>query len=171
MEALNKGESPKLNLTPSEFLSTTHLWEGLLENENTDLTKLKQVLSIFEFSQRPYFELTEIIEKTLENIEDSSIKIFSLGLLQKHCVAASKKLSERVPNSTLIVLKNLLEENRDPEVLEWVLRTIEQMGSQSLFFKEQIQKKRPKFYELFNEHSRMNKKLIHYLEEQWGIKN
>ena len=92
----------------------------------------------------------------------------ALGVARKHIIEARHKDGYRMEMDFLEVLKETLD-HEDYEVKEWSLRLIEGLGSQSLFFKEQVLSIKPKLT-LFNEHKKMVKEIIELLEKRWKVR-
>jgi hypothetical protein len=64
------------------------------------------------------------------------------------------------------LLKKLLK-NKNPEVLEWTLRTIDSMGPMSLRLKKEVLEARPGLMKFFNQHQKSSSQIIELLEKQW----
>jgi hypothetical protein len=142
--------------------------DGLIKNWNIE--QLKLILCILDHSIESYACFDEPLIKSLYEQSDPELLVFLLGAAQKHSIAARAKDGFPPSSEFLKVIRHLLESPhiKNPEVLEWVLRTIEQMGMKSILFKKEIIKLRPGLSSLFNQHKKSSQQLIDLLEKRWA---
>ena len=136
-------------------------------SETSDQNKtLKKILCILDNSQNTTSELNDLFIKTLKEIKDQEILIYTLSASQKHVIADGLKNGKMISIDFFEVLKNLLL-SKNPEIKEWTLRTIETMGPLSLRFKKEVLAAKPGFLKVFNQHQKNSFQLIEYLEKEW----
>jgi hypothetical protein len=161
IEELKRGGRGLRKLSPDQI-------EGLIKNWNRD--QLKLILCILDHSIENLACFDESIIKSLHEETEPELLIFLLGAAQKHSIAA-RAYDGFPPSSDFIkAIKYLLNSPHinKPEVLEWTLRIIEQMGMKSILFKKEIIKLRPGLGSLFNQHKKSSKQLIELLEKRWA---
>lgn len=132
--------------------------------------QLNQLLCILDHMTTGSILFAPLIEQELEKESDHDTLIYLLGASQKHIIEAAAKTGSPPRGSFMTILKELLSSpaSKDPEVFEWLLRTIEQTGMKSIFFKAEILKRRPRVGHIFNQHKRSCKEIIELLERRWA---
>lgn len=130
-----------------------------------DLTKCLRLLSCDTgFNQNLTSELLAI----LDNGPDTEEIILCLMCLKHHHINGRARLGERVDSKVLEALDRLLS-HENAEVVEWVLRVIDDMGSQSLYFAKKVKALKPgRMAMLLNHHKRNTFEIINLLESKWG---
>lgn len=140
----------------------------LIESWNRD--QLKLILCILDHSIENLACFDEPIIKSIHEETDPELLIFLLGAAQKHSIAA--RANDGFPPSSdfMNAIRYLLNSPhiKNPEVLEWTLRILEQMGMKSILFKKEIINLRPGLGSLFNQHKKSCKQLIELLEKRWA---
>lgn len=165
IEKLRNNERPLLKFTPIQFEELNNLWTVFLETKN--YTELFKVFCILDNTQNYSDIFSKNIYETFKISQDSQTLIYNLSAASKHIIAFNHKQGNRAPHDLVMVLKDLLS-NRDPEVLEWTLRTIDQLGSQAIFLKDDIMKSRPGILAIFDKHKKASKQIIEMLEKRWA---
>ena len=140
IEHLKQGQRPNLAFSPQEIDELVEKWR----RNKDDPVFLKSWLAIIGHCQRDHLEFEEPLIKTLEITDHPNLIIFTLSALQKHIIGHYHKHGERIPQKVIKVLKNVLT-HPDREVLEWLIKTIEEMGPQGIVFKEILIRKKPSF--------------------------
>ena len=153
---LKNGQRPQIRLTPELALELKVNWqESLLE-----------ALCVLNHTQNTSAEFNELIFTTFDKKLDQETLIFLLGASQKHIVSHSLMLGVVIPAEFFEILKNLLQ-TKNPEVLEWTLRTVESMGPLNRRLQNEIRRSRPGPMKFINSHLRACNEIINLLEEQW----
>ena len=98
----------------------------------------------------------------------STVKIFALNASCKYVIQRRNQLSQKLPPYYLQAIRGLLSD-KDPELKEWILRTIDEMGGQGKPLVHDILKHRPRFYHMFNRHHRNTHDIIEVLLSKWGL--
>ncbi|GEM_PF-1608524 len=98
---------------------------------------------------------------------EPDLLIFLLNVSRKHIVTARFKDGQRLDFPFLEALQKLLY-HKDPEVVEWVLRTIEECGTQGVYFLKDMDKIKPSVFKMVNKHFRAIREIIAMLERRWG---
>lgn len=169
IEKLRQGHRPQIKLTPELLTDLKGEWEKILA-EGTDKAlqseTLKKILCILDNSQNSTAEFNELFIKTLKNIKDHELIVYALSASQKHVVAESLKTGTMISFEYFEVLKNLIKD-KNPEVKEWALRTIESLGPMSLRLKNEVLAAKPGLMKLFDKHQKASSQIIEYLENEW----
>ena len=92
--------------------------------------------------------------------------IFTLNASRKHIMGARFKAGIRLDFEFMETIQKLIY-HEDPEVVEWVLRTIEETGTQGVYFLKDLDKIKPSPFKLFNKHYRAIREIIALLERRW----
>jgi hypothetical protein len=169
IEKLRQGVRPQIKLTPGLLAELKTAWEEALasgtdkamQNEN-----IKKILCILDNSQNTTAELNDLFIKTLKEIKDHELVVYALAASQKHVIAESLKTGTMISFEYFEVLKNLIQD-KNPEVKEWALRTIESLGPMSLRLKNEVLAAKPGIMKLFNQHTKASSQIIEYLEKEW----
>lgn len=170
IEDLKTMKRPQLKLEESDAVFLASYWEqslSLIKN-GTESAKeqLKMVLCVLDNTQSSFPNFDKLFQDTFNQIDDPDFIVFTLSAFQKQVMERMAKASERLNPEQLNTLKKILS-HKSPEVLEWGLRTIEQLGSQALFFKQEILAAKPGMKSFFNQHLKASKQIIDMLEKRW----
>ena len=145
------------------------LWEKALEERDFD--GLKQVLCLVQYSKEMSTLSVDLFVQTLHLLQgqkDSDpLILLTLGASWRPVIVKSQKTGERISLSFMESLKKLLF-HKNPEVLEWTLRTIDQLGGESIWFKDAIIKIRPGWGRFFNKNKRASFQIIDMLSRRWS---
>lgn len=95
--------------------------------------------------------------------------IWLLNCYRKHIIQGRFKDGDRLEHAFLELLRQWLF-HRDPQVQEWVLRTIDECGAQGIVFRRDVAKIKPGLWRAFRAHNRTLIELATYLERKWGGK-
>ncbi len=132
-----------------------------------DWAYLKDILFLLEHSTQSdrRFETGLITLLNRHDLEPDII-IFTLNSARKHIITARFKNGQRLDFPFLESLQKLIY-HRNPEVVEWVLRTIEECGNQGVYFLKDLDKIKPSPLKMFNKHYRAIREIIALLERRW----
>ncbi|WP_127717390.1 hypothetical protein [Halobacteriovorax sp. HLS] len=162
---LKNEQRPLIKYSPEEFAKINDHWTSLLEKRS--YSELYKVFCILDNTQNYSDLFSENIYKTFLEVNEPQTIIYNLSAASKHIISYNHKLGQRVPFDLITKLKELLT-HKDPEVLEWTLRTIEQLGSQAIFLKDDIINARPGMLAIFDKHKKASKQIIEMLEKRWS---
>lgn len=163
IDALKKGHR-YLEPINKEHLAT--LSEAIHNTEDDE--QLKKIFCILDNTQSNCREMAEPLISFLKKDSVSvDLKVYALEATRKHIIDGHFKNGRRLPGEYLMALKGLLKQ-KDPELLEWTLRVIDECGSQSIFFREDVKNIRPSFFKIYNKHYRAILQLCEYLERRWS---
>lgn len=137
-----------------------------LEETLNDPPKLLQVLCIAEHSSTLFNKFEKNILNVLNSQLSDSHIIFALNCARKHIIEARFNRGLRLEFDFLETLKKLLF-HRNPEIVEWTLRTIEGSGNQGVYFLKEFDKIKPPPWKWFNAHQRAVREIITLLERRW----
>jgi hypothetical protein len=143
------------------FLLTT--LEANLENHEL----LEKILCLMNHSATAFLGFENALIRCLNSDLPSHLIVFTLNCSRKHIVQARGQKGHRLTYDFLEALKKKLY-SRSPEVVEWTLRTIEECGSQGVYFLAEFDKIKPPPWKWFNEHQRAVREIIAMLERRWG---
>ncbi|MGZ3788641.1 MAG: hypothetical protein ACXVLQ_08970 [Bacteriovorax sp.] len=170
IEKLKRNERPLIKLTPELVEDLRTEWQKALEGATIDEASLEKILCILDNTQNTSQEFNECFFTTMEKLHDQlpdgDLLIYTLAASQKHVVAHALRTGIMIHGDYFLSLKKFLK-SKNPEVLEWTLRTIESMGPLSLRFKNEVREAKPGFLKLFNQHQQAAFQIIELLEKQW----
>jgi hypothetical protein len=157
---LKKGHRYQKKLTENEIDSLNQA----LKNTN-EPKQLEKIFCIIDNTQTRSLKFSKPILDILNSDHSSNILVFALEASRKHVLEANFTKGNRLDLNTLDTFKGLLS-HTDPEVVEWTLRVIDEMGGQGIYFKSIFDTIKPKLA-LFNNHKKNIKMIITMLEKRW----
>lgn len=161
-KALQRGHRYQIPLSGEEILE-------IKQALYTDHPKLLMALCLLQNTSSFLPELENHLINLLRETKDSQSLIHSLHAFRRHVIEGSRRQSKRLDITILTELKNLLS-HPDWEVKEWVVRTIDDCGSQSIYFKDELLKIYPnKFQILLSKHKRHTRGMIDLLIMRWRL--
>jgi hypothetical protein len=166
LSALMADKRPRIELSVTDIDNLNEQWTANLTSSNSSNSLLLKLLCIIDYSSNLLPNFTVNIIKTLETSASPDVLIHTLSIANKHIITYNQRKGNRVPIEFLNTLEKLLK-NSDHEVVEWTLRTLEQIGMQSLILKSQILAIKPKIL-LFNKHKKNIHEIISLLQQRWG---
>ncbi|MCY4644011.1 MAG: hypothetical protein OXB88_05280 [Bacteriovoracales bacterium] len=166
LRTLKRGLRPRHPWGPKEFLFLAESLKEALTSQNEKL--IEQILCLLQGTERT----PEIFEDLLCRLlalswPSSRIKIFALDTSTKYIIQRRRKLSLPLPPLYLKTV-GLLLENPNPELKEWALRVIDEMGKEGRPLASHILKNRPRFWQMGNKHHRHCHDIIEMLMTKWG---
>ena len=160
---LQKGARPQLVLSEADIIELNDRLNHLTSNYQEQ--QLVEVLCILDNSRTLSTKFSCALVTHIKEKRSSEELVMLIGVARRHIVEASHKQGNRVDFSFLEVLKELLH-YENSEVVEWTLRVIEGLGSQSRFFKAEVKKIKPRFT-IFDGHKKANKEIIELMQGRW----
>jgi hypothetical protein len=127
----------------------------------------EKILCLIDHSAIPWSGFASTIIECLNQDLPPDQIVFALNCARKHIITASGQKGQRLKFDFLEVLKKHLH-SKDPLVVEWALRTIEECGSQGIYFLSELDKIKPPPWKWFNQHQRSVREIIAMLERRWG---
>ena len=116
--------------------------------------QLQQALCILQYTSSFLPSLESQLIELLNETQNSEIIIHALNASRKHIIACRQRDGKRLELSFLNALKTHLNHS-SWEVKEWVVRTIDECGSQASFFAAELKSIYPsKISMLFNQNKR-----------------
>ena len=168
LEDIRAGKRPTLSLTQGDFSSIRTCWEKALEV--SDLSALEKILCVLGHSAELSDDFDGFFVQTLEypfgRNEKSRFIVLTLAASWKHIVDRSHKKGERIDARFIEALRKLLHGD-NLEILEWVLRTIDQIGPQAIFFKNDIMEIKMGPTRLLSAQKRKIHRMITFLSRKW----
>jgi hypothetical protein len=158
MKAIEEGHRGLTRFTKDE---TEELERFLLEKK-----ELEKTLCLIEHSMMPHQGFEKGIISVLNSETPDHLIVFALNAARKHVLQARFNKGNRLEFDFLETLKRLLH-HKNPEVVEWTLRTIEECGNQGVYFLREFDKIKPGPWKWFNAHQRAVRELITLLERRW----
>lgn len=162
IEQLQQGSRPRYPFSQEQqqFLVET------CKQHRSDHEMLTKILCIVDHMQgdSPLWE--ELIIEFLKPQTHDEILIHIMGISHRQVINRAQRQGDRLSFDFIQAFNPLLD-SQNPEVLEWVLRTIEQMGAQSILLKEKVLDKKPGLKRLFNQHLKNGYEIIELLERRW----
>ena len=146
-----------------EALSKGHRFQEIVSDElslelhqqlSIDAKYLNEALCVLQNTSSFLPQLEPHLLSLLKQASDSDLVIHALNASRKHIIEAKQRDGQRLDFEFLDLLKKLLQ-HKNWEVKEWVVRTIDECGSQALFFKEDLKSIYPsKMGMITNQHKR-----------------
>lgn len=133
----------------------------------SDLNELEKILCLIDHSASDYGAFEPFLINFLKTQLPDRHLIFILNCSRKHIIQSRFKKGQRLGFEFLEALKPLLH-HPSPEVVEWTLRTIEECGSQGVYFLSELAKIKPAPWKWFNAHQRSVREIIAMLERRWS---
>ncbi len=165
---LKLNKKARIILNPSDINQIKSKWQQYLSSKDYD--SLMKVFCILENCSRGVSDFNSLFHKSFSVINRHDVLISCLTASWPHFILRNQGLGEPISYEYIKILKKLLE-NNDPKVIEWVLRTIDQLGGQSIILKSEVFNKRPSTIKtLLSKHHRNNKNIIKMLMHRWNIK-
>ena len=167
LEGLKGHHRPKHNFTHEQFLFLFQTLEKALEEKDWEL--MEKIFCLLGHAKRPHEIFEELICKILNHTQvPLSLKIFTLNASGKYIIQRRNQLAQKLPTFYLEAIRSLLSTNK-PELKEWALRTIDEMGNQGKPLISDILKNRPRFLSMLNKHNRYCHDIIESLVKKWGL--
>ncbi len=163
---LKRHERPLIKLSVELVIELKAAWTEAIAGSSIDEKKLEQILCILDNTQNMSAEFNELFFETIAKLKEGDLLIYTLAASQKHVVNEALKSGVMIPAAYFDLLKNLLK-SKNPEVLEWTLRTIESMGPLSMRLKKEVQSLKPNLLNFFNRHQKSTFQIVELLEKQW----
>lgn len=165
IKKLKAGQRAIFKASPEEI--ALYLSELAQANQSKDETKLEQLFCLLSNTQQKDLRFEEEIQKILADFKHYSpdLIIKALSAARKHILEARFIQGDRLKGDFLILLEPLLYHS-SPEVVEWTLRLVEEMGTQAIFFKKHFAKIMPGLL-TFNKHKKNIKELIFMIDSRY----
>ena len=155
-----------IKLTPELMAELKSEWQKALDHINIDETAIKKILCILDNTQNMTSELNELFIETFDKVRNHELLIYTLAASQKHVISESLRTGNMITSEYFEKLKELLK-NKNPEVVEWTLRTIDSMGPLSLRLVSEVRAVKPGILKFLNNHQKSSAQLISLMEKQW----
>jgi hypothetical protein len=169
IEKLKNDRRPQVILTPELLAELRAEWEKALATGSDKVSQnetIKRILCILDNSQTTTSEFNELFFRTLKEIKDHELVVYALSASQKHVIANSFKTGTMISFEYFEILKNLIHD-KNPEVKEWALRTVEGLGPMGLRLQKEVLAAKPGLMKIFNKHQKASSQIIEYLEKEW----
>lgn len=163
---LKKNERPQIKLSPELIAEIKTEWQKAIDHSHIEEATIKKILCILDNTQNMTAELNEQFIKTFEKVRNQDLLIYALAASQKHVIAESLKTGTMISAEYFEKLKELLK-SKNPEVVEWTLRTIESMGPLSLRLVSDVRSVKFGIFKFLNQHQKSSSQLISLMEKQW----
>jgi hypothetical protein len=165
MTHLNQGSRALVRFSAEEKEELTRILEQALAE--SDQMTLEKVLCLVDHSAGDHLPWEQPLLRALTLPLSPNLLVFTLNCARKHIIQARHKRGQRLSFEFLEALKKLLF-SPSPEVVEWTLRTIEECGSQGVYFLREFDKIKPPPWKWFNAHQRAVREIIAMLERRWS---
>lgn len=167
IQKLKNNERPKIVLTPELIEKIKLEWREVIADSKIDTTRLQKLLCILDNTHNLTTEFQELIIDTLSKVKDAETTIYTLAAAKKHVIEENLKNGVMIPQKMMDELKKLLT-HPEPEVFEWVLRTVDDLGPLGLRLRDDILKNRPGIGAFFNKHKKNSLEIIDHLEKKFN---
>lgn len=170
--SLKKEKRPLLKQNDDDFkelfLALGNSLNSIEMHESKEM--IKKVLCILDHTTNhsPIFE--GILCKILKSKDvPTDLKVYTLSTTQKFIIQRRNFMGEPLPSFYIDTLSDLLDV-KDPELYEWTLRTIDEMGVQGKKLVHKILKTRPRFLQMLKKHNQNSHDIIEMLLVKWGFR-
>lgn len=168
IDSLQAGGRGLVNLNSSQQKEIVDLWQELSRQDFEDTETFKKLLCLLDHTSRPLVPMAELFAQDLIKIKDNPTLVLALGSALRQVIEASGALGRPLPGEFLISLKTLLQTRNDPEVFEWILRNLEELGPKSIIVKDEVLKRRPGLSRFWSRRQRHCFGLIQLLTHRWS---
>lgn len=168
MKSLKEGKRPQHNFSHEEFKELSTMAQESLHP--WDFDRVLQILCLLDYAGKLSSDFDSFLETVLASTETSDeLKIYGLSAAQKHIIKRCFLKGERVPGSFLICLEKMINANPTTELFLWILKTIEQLGTENFFFKKSLLPKKSLLKGLWDKEWRQCQFIITELEKKWSV--
>lgn len=164
IRGLETGSRSLIRYSKEEIQELTAAFEQEL---NQPTPELEKILCLIDHAATDHSAWEPLILRALAMELPAPLKVFALNCARKHILQARFKRGHRLEYNFLEILKQLLF-SPSPEVVEWTLRTIEESGTQGVYFLREFDKIKPPPWKWFNPHQRAVREIITMLERRWS---
>jgi hypothetical protein len=141
-------------------------WQKAIDQTKVDETAIRKILCILDNTQNMTSEFNGLFIETFEKVRDKNLLIFTLAASQKHVIGESLRTGNIISYQYIEKLKELLK-NKNPEIVEWTLRTIETMGPLSARLSKEVREVDLGIFTFLNKHQKSSSQIISLLLKQW----
>lgn len=139
---------------------------------NTSPLELEQIFCILAHDLNFHPQICEKLFEILPNFDHKSDKdliIFGLSALRRHHFEARSRLGDPVTTNYLKIIEMFLL-SKEAELVEWSLRSIEELGGQGRYFIPHLKKIEPtRFSLIFNTHKRHIYDILNILKVRFKL--
>lgn len=167
IQKLKNNERPKIMLTADLIEKIKNEWHEIIADSKLDTIRLQKLLCILDNTHNLTTEFQSLIIETLAKVKDAETTIYTLAAAKKHIIEENLKNGVVIPQKMMDELKRLLT-HPEPEVFEWVLRTVDDLGPLGLRLRDDILKNRPGIGAFFNKHKKNSLEIIDHLEKKFN---
>lgn len=165
IQDLEKGSRALVRYSTEEREELARALEAELQVK--DSTALEKILCLIDHCATDDSRFENYLIAALNKDLPPRELVFTLNCARKHILQARFKRGLRLDFNLLEALKNLLF-SKSPEVVEWTLRTIDECGTQGVFFLQYFDSIKPAPWKWFNPHQRAIREIITMLERRWS---
>ncbi len=147
-------------------LETSTLKKLITDLQSQDPAIVSQAILIATHSSHSETILAPTLTQLLKTELGMKDTILLLNAARLHVVEGSFKAGERLSHEFLEALRSKLYHPR-AEVREWTLRLVDQCGTQSIVFRSDLDKIKPRFWQLVKAEWRVVLELITFIQRKW----
>ena len=162
VETLEKDERYLNKLAPDQLK-----WLADKLNNNLGTGELDKILCVVINTQTNSDQLATGLIKQFTFDHNPDSLIFLLNATRKHVITALAKKGKRPGMDYINILSTLLK-HKNHEVVEWSLRTIDELGGQGIILKKDIESIKTSIFSLGNRHKRSITGLRTMLLRKWN---
>lgn len=168
IEQLKNGHRPHMGLDEStlEEVQTVLKEYSSIFEDPSHKERLKMALCILDHSRKPIRSLLAPIVKILSDPKmPPFFLITTLGVSKKHVIGPILMEGQQIPTAFLNALESLLD-HKEPEVVEWVVRCLEELGPRAKPLYGKLDEIKPGLHKIFNPHCRNIREIIHLMRSR-----
>ncbi len=162
---LEKDERPHLELSEGVLNQIKTLWTHSLES--LDNQRINSIMCVLDHTRHCYDLFDDHFYQSLEsNLEDTTL-VFTLGASWKHMLGRWSRSGDRITTRYIEILRKFLN-SKNHELVEWSLRTIDQIGPQGRLLQKEISQNKMKLKSFINPRAKAITQLVEMFEKRWS---
>ncbi|PIP89494.1 MAG: hypothetical protein COW01_03280 [Bdellovibrionales bacterium CG12_big_fil_rev_8_21_14_0_65_38_15] len=165
MNRLEKDERPHLELSDDVLNQIKNLWTNALETQ--DNQRINSIMCVLDYTRHTYDLFDDHFYQTLESTLSHTTLVFTLGASWKHMLGRWSRSGDRITMRYIEILRTFLN-SKNHELVEWSLRTIDQIGPQGRLLQKEIAQNKMKLKSLINPRAKAITQLVEMFEKRWS---
>ncbi len=162
---LQKDERPHLELSKEVLNQIIELWQKALAEADSQV--INSIMCVLDYTRNTYDLFDELFYKTLEAPLSEQTLVFAMGASWKHMLGRWSRSGDRIPMRYIEILRSFLNSKND-ELVEWSLRTIDQIGPQGRLLQKEISQNRMKLKSFISPKAKAITQLVDMFEKRWS---
>ena len=124
-------------------------------------------MCVLDYTRHTYDLFDDHFYQTLESTLSHTTLVFTLGASWKHMLGRWSRSGDRITMRYIEILRTFLN-SKNHELVEWSLRTIDQIGPQGRLLQKEIAQNKMKLKSLINPRAKAITQLVEMFEKRWS---